>query len=106
MESSLKKYFELEETEKSEQNGQDIPLSEESSPDGESLPDGSMPTDTDRTENGLPAENTEESPILEEESAPAPTIEGIFPNAVSDDLEHGTRTEEDKPPEEINPDTE
>ncbi len=103
MESSLKKYFELEETEKPEQDGQDIPLSEESSPDNEALLDGSMPlTDTDGTEKGSQTENTEKNPTLKEESDSAPTIEGISPNAVSDGSEHGTLQEEDKPPEEMN----
>lgn len=103
MESSLKVYFELEEATDSEQDGQDTPLSKESSLDSETLSDGNMLlTNTDGTENGSQNENTEENPTLKEESVPAPTIEGISPNAVSDDSEHGTLEEEDKPPEEMN----
>ena len=103
MENSLKKYFELEEATDSEQDEQTTPLSEESSPDSEALLDGSMPlTDTDETEKGSQTENTEKNPTLKEESDSAPTIEGISPNAVSDDSEHGTLQEEDKPPEEMN----
>ena len=103
MENSLKKYFELEEATDSEQDEQTAPLSEESSPDSEALLDGSMPlTDTDETEKGSQTENTEKNPTLKEESDSAPTIEGISPNAVSDDSEHGTLQEEDKPPEEMN----
>ena len=99
MESSLKKYFELEETEKPEQDGQDIPLSEESSPDSEALLDGSMPlTDANETEKGSPTENTEENPDLPKSEELASVDESATLYTVSG----STGTVEDKPPEEMN----
>ena len=98
MESSLKKYFELEETEKPEQDGQDIPLSEESSPDSEALLDGSMPlTDADETEKGSPTENTEGNPDLPKTEELASVAESATLYTVSG----STGTVEDKPPEEM-----
>lgn len=98
MESSLKKYFELEETEKPEQDGQDIPLSEESSPDSEALLDGSMPlTDADETEKGSPTENTEGNPDLPKSEELASVAESATLYTVSG----STGTVEDKPPEEM-----
>ena len=103
MESSLKKYFELEETEKPEQDGQDIPLSEESSPDSEALLDGSMPlTDADETEKGSPTENTEGNPDLPKSEELASVDESATLYTVSG----STGTVEDKPPEEMNLDAE
>lgn len=103
MESSLKKYFELEETEKPEQDGQDIPLSEESSPDSEALLDGSMPlTDANETEKGSPTENTEENPDLPKSEELASVDESATLYTVSG----STGTVEDKPPEEMNLDAE
>ncbi len=98
MESSLKKYFELEETEKPEQDGQDIPLSEESSPDSEALLDGSMPlTDADETEKGSPTENIEGNPDLPKSEELASVAESATLYTVSG----STGTVEDKPPEEM-----
>lgn len=103
MESSLKKYFELEETEKPEQDGQDIPLSEESSPDSEALLDGSMPlTDANETEKGSPTENTEENPDLPKSEELASVDESATLYTASG----STGTVEDKPPEEMNLDAE
>lgn len=103
MESSLKKYFELEETEKPEQDGQDIPLSEESSPDSEALLDGSMPlTDANETEKGSPTENIEGNPDLPKSEELASVDESATLYTVSG----STGTVEDKPPEEMNLDAE
>ena len=103
MESSFKKYFELEEIAEPEQDEQAALLSEESSPEKEVPSDGSMPLlDTAMAECTPPSENAEGSSGLQEEANPASVAEDTSLYTISD----GTGTMEDKPPEEINPDTE
>lgn len=103
MESSLKRYFELDDTSESEQDEQTAPLSEESSPEEESLSDGSMPlTDADIAESSPLDENTEEIPIPQDEAELASVAEDTSSYTVSD----GTERAEDKPPEEMSLETE
>lgn len=103
MESSLKRYFELDDTSESEQDEQTAPLSEESSPEEESLSDGSMPlTDADIAESSPLDENTEEIPIPQDEAKLASVAEDTSSYTVSD----GTERAEDKPPEEMSLETE
>ncbi|GFI19258.1 hypothetical protein IMSAGC009_04438 [Lachnospiraceae bacterium] len=103
MESSFKKYFELEEIAEPEQDEQAALLSEESSPEKEVPSDGSMPLlDTGTAECTSPTENAEGSPSLQEEAELASVAEDASLYTVSD----GTEIMEDKPPEEINLDTE
>lgn len=100
MESSLKKYFELENPAESEQAA---PLSEESSPEKETHSDDSTPlTDADSAERGPQTEHTGENPDLLEKANPSPVSEDTFLYAVSG----GSGTTEDKPPEEMDPGTE
>ena len=95
MESSFKKYFELEEIAEPEQAAL---LSEESSPEKEVPSDGSMPLlDTGTAECTPPTENAEGSPSLQEEAELASVAEDTSLYTVSD----GTEITEDKPPEEI-----
>lgn len=103
MESSFKKYFELEEIAEPEQDEQAALLSEESSPEKEVPSDGSMPLlDTGTAECTPPTENAEGSPSLQEEAELASVAEDASLYTVSD----GTEITEDKPPEGINLDTE
>lgn len=103
MESSLKRYFELEDMTEPEQDEQTAPLSEESSPEEEALSDGSMPlSDADTAENGPLDENAEEIPIPQDEAELASVAEDTSSYTVSDDTERA----EDKPPEEMSFETE
>lgn len=103
METSLIKYFELEETVNAGQTVQNASLSEGSFPATESLSDNNiLLVDTDTAERRPLAENTEESPGLQKKAEFASVAEDTSLYTVPD----GTDTTEDKPAEGISPETE
>lgn len=105
MESSLVEYFELKEV---MQDEQDTPLSEEDFPPAEpDRADGGIPlADAGTAEECSPIENDAEISGLQEQSDLSSVAEGSDPYTAPGQAETNGADGEEKPPEEVNHDTE
>lgn len=105
MESSLVEYFELKEA---TQDGQDAPLSEEDFPSAEPdrADDGTPLADAGTAEECSAIQNETESSDLQEQSALSSVAEGSDPYTASEQAETSEADGEEKPPEEVDQDTE